>query len=212
MSVNFKFDPVNEPARKQRFFSQDDDYYCYREHMFEFAKYICAYLKENPSLRVLEIGPSSKLYTETVFPQFNTSIIEKTCVENNIYYKTLDIDKSANTDYVGSVEDLSFVAEKFDVVVLIGIIEHVPNVFVVPEQLYKVTNEGSTLFINTPYMFKVHGPFPDCWRFSEYGYKALFRNLFTIQKIDTFPPNELGNNSIPLSLNVTLKKNNNLLP
>jgi hypothetical protein len=206
--MNLKFDAINGPGRKQSFFSQDDDYYCYREHMFEFAKQICEYLKANKTLKVLEVGPSSKLYTEKVFPQFDTSIIESTCTQHGIYYKTLDINKSANTDYIGSIEDLSFITEKFDVVILIGIIEHVPGVFGVPKQLYKVTNESSTLFVNTPFMFKIHGPIPDCWRFSEYGYKALFGDLFSIQTIDTFPPNELGKNSIPLSLNVVLTKNN----
>lgn len=208
MTIDFKFDPKVGSGRKQRFFSQDDDYYVYREHMFEFAKHICSFLKMNPSLKVLEVGPSSKLYTEKVFPQFDTSIIGATCSDNGIYYKTLDIDPSSKADYIGGIEDASFVTEKFDVVILIGIIEHIPKVFAVPEKLYRITNVDSTIFINTPYMFKVHGPIPDCWRFSEYGYKALFDNLFVIDNIDVYPPNELGKNSIPLSLNVTLKKNN----
>jgi hypothetical protein len=205
---NFKFDPVLGPGRRQWFFSQDDDYKVYREHMFSFANHICDFLKSNPSLKVLEVGPSSGLYKEEMFPELDTSIIGKTCSHLGIYYKTLDISTSSNADYIGSIEDMSFVSEKFDVVILIGIIEHVPKVFAVPSQLYNVTNDNSTLFVNTPYMFKVHGPTPDCWRFSEYGYKALFGDLFTIQNIDTYPPNELGKNSLPLSLNVTLKKNN----
>lgn len=206
MSNNFKFDPVIRSGRRQKFFSEDDDYYLYRKHMFEFSQQICKFLNKNKSLKVLEIGPSTALYGEKVFPQLDTSVIQKTCLKNNIYYKTLDIDKSAQADYIGSVEDLSFVDEKFDVVIMIGILEHVQKVWQVPEQLHKVTNEGSTLFLNTPYMFKVHGPVPDCWRFSEYGYRTLFKDLFTIDSIDTYPPNELGKNSIPLSLNVVLKK------
>lgn len=207
---NFKFSPGPSPARRQWFFSQDDDYYVYREHMFSFANHICDFLKNNTSLKVLEVGPSSGLYKEETFPHLDTSIIEKTCSQLGIYYKTLDIDPSSDANYIASVEDMSSVVEKFDVVILIGIIEHVPKVFDVPSQLYKVTNDDSILFINTPYMFKTHGPIPDCWRFSEYGYRALFRDLFTIQNIDAYPPNELGKNSLPLSLNVTLKKNNGI--
>lgn len=207
---NFKFDPAPVPgrARRQWFFSQDDDYQVYREHMFSFANHICDFLKGNTSLKVLEVGPSSGLYKEEVFPHLDTSIIGKTCSQLGIYYKTLDVDPSSSADYICSVEDMSCVSETFDVVILIGIIEHVPKVFDVPAQLYKVTNNDSILFVNTPYMFKAHGPIPDCWRFSEYGYRALFGNLFSIQNIDTFPPNELGKNSFPLSFNVTLKKNN----
>jgi hypothetical protein len=211
MNTDFKFDREIAPGRKQKFFSQDDDYYVYRKHMFEFAENICCFLKNNNTLKVLEVGPSSKLYVEEEFPQFSTSIIEETCARNNIYYRTLDIDQSSKADYIGSIEDLSFMTETFDIVILIGIIEHVPKVFLVPQELYKITNDNSLLFVNTPYMFKIHGPIPDCWRFSEYGYKALFGDLFSIQNIDAFPPNELGKNSIPLSLNVILKKNNGIL-
>jgi hypothetical protein len=205
---NFKFDPTSSHPRKQWFFSQDDDYYDYRKHMFSFANHICEFLKDNPSLKVLEVGPSSALYKEEVFPELDTSIIGKTCNQLGIYYKTLDIDPNSSAHYIGSVEDTSFIQEKFDVVIMIGIMEHVPKVFDVPLQLYKITNDNATLFINTPYMFKIHGPVPDCWRFSEYGYQVLFKGLFSIDNIDTYPPNELGKNSMPLSLNVTLKKNN----
>ena len=210
MSEHFKFELDVKSGRRQSFFSEDDDYHLYRKHMFDFAKNICDFLKDNKSLRVLEVGASSKLYVEKTFPELDTSIIEKTCVENGIYYKTLDIDDSSNADYIGSVEDMSFINEKFDVIILIGILEHVTGVFKTPEQLHKVSNENAVLFVNTPYMFKIHGPMPDCWRFSEYGYRVLFDKLFEIEDIDTFPPNELGKNSIALSLNVTLRKTNHL--
>lgn len=199
-------DPMNNPGRKQTFFS-DDDYYLFREHIFNFAKQICTYIESNPKLKILEIGPSSKLHSENEFSQLNTGIIADLCDQKKIYYRTLDIDPLAKTDYTGNVEDLSFLkGQTFDVVVMLSVLEHVEGIFSVPQELYNITNAGSLLFINTPFMFKIHGPIPDCWRLSEYGYKALFKKHFSIKSIDTCPPDELGKNSMPISLNVVLER------
>lgn len=89
---------------------------------------------------------------------------------------------------------------------MLSVLEHVENIFAVPQELYNITKPGSLVFINTPFLFKVHGPIPDCWRISEFGYNALFRKHFIIKSIDTYPPDELGKNSMPLSLNVILER------
>lgn len=188
--------------RKQTFFS-GDDYFLLRKHIFDMAQDICQHLTS--SMKVLEIGPSHTLYAEKA-PEFDTCIIRDFCKENNVCYKTLDIDTQAKTDYIGSVEDLSFLREKFDVVIMLSVLEHVQNLFAVPEQLYNIMNGGGTLFVNTPFLFKVHGPIPDCWRISEYGYKVLFEKFFSIKSISTYPPNELGKNTMPLSLNVIMER------
>jgi hypothetical protein len=204
--LDFKFDSDIGPSRKQRFFSENDDFEYLRQHSYDFAKEICAYLKDNPSSKVLEVGPSSGLYCEHAFPQYDTAIIAQACKENSIYYKTLDIDTSAKTDFIGNVEDLSFIKEKFDVIIMLEIIEHVENIFVLSQSLNDATNSKARVFINSPYMFKVHGPIPDCWRISEYGYRFLFKEHFNVETINPFPPNELGKNTMPLSINVVLNK------
>jgi len=197
---------MNKSVRKQTFFS-DDDYFLLRSHIFDFAKQICFYINSNPNISVLEIGPSSKLHNENTFPQLDTKIIADLCEQQCINYKNLDIDPAANADFTGSIEDLSFIkAQFFDVVIMLSVLEHVENIFNVPKELYNITKTGSLVFINTPFMFKIHGPMPDCWRLSEYGYKALFNKHFLIKSIDTYPPNELGKNSMPMSFNVILER------
>lgn len=203
---NFKFDSENKPSRKQRFYSEEDDYYYFRKHIRDCAEDIVKYLEQKPTSRVLEIGPAALLHKEDNYPELNTRIISEYCKNNNIHYKSLDIDPKSSADFIGSVEDLSFMSEKFDVVVMLSVLEHVENLFAVPEQLSNVSHSKAKLFINTPFMFKIHGPTPDCWRISEYGYKALFKNHYSIKDINTFPPNELGKNSLPLSMNLVLEK------
>lgn len=193
-------------TRIQSFFS-NDDYWCLRRHIFTFAEQICDYLKINTNLKVLEVGPSFSNFKEQTFPQFSTEIIKKCCNDNNIYYKTLDIDSNSSCDYIANLEDLTNINDKFDIIILLQVLEHVKKVFKVPEQLYKITNSSAHLFINTPFLFKVHGPIPDCWRFSQYGIESLFEDFFHIYSIDTFPPNEIGKNSFPLSLNTIMVRN-----
>jgi hypothetical protein len=205
MSQHYKFSPnVNEVARRQWFFSEDDDYKLCRKHMFEYSKDICNFLIQNKELSVLEIGPACKYYKESA-QEFSTAIIGETCEKNNIKYKTLDIISESKCDYIGSVEDLSFIEEKFDVIIMLGIIEHVPKLWKIPQSIYNATNSNANVFINTPFMFKVHGPIPDCWRISEYGFQSLFEDLFEIE-ISTFPEMERGKNSLPLSINAILTR------
>lgn len=200
----YKFDDKSIPLRKQYFFSESDDYYVIRKHMREFAESIIEFAKNSPiKLNILEVGPSSNLYLESE-KTLTTAIIGSELKKDGHNYKTLDIDGTA--DYICSIEEVSkHVNEKFDIIILLGIIEHVGNIHVLSDEFYKITNENATVFINTPYMFKVHGPIPDYWRISQYGYEHLFGKQFDL-KFDTFPPNELGKNTFPLSFNVTLTK------
>lgn len=204
MSHN-KFSSQQEVTRKQFFYSESDDYYVIRGFMREFAERIIKFVNSSDKkLSILEVGPSSNIYHEHAC-SLSTAIIGEECKKGGHNYKTLDI--AGEADYICSIEEVSshITEEKFDVVILLGIIEHVGNIHLLSDEFAKITNEKATVFINTPYMFKVHGPIPDYWRISEYGYQHLFSKNFTLA-IDTYPPNELGKNSFPLSFNVTLTK------
>ena len=82
---------------------------------------------------------------------------------------------------------------------------HVPDIFNASKELSRITKSGGKVFLETPFLWRIHGPVPDCWRISEYAYKFLFEKNFDID-IDTFPKNEFGKNSYPLSYNVILDK------
>ena len=195
---------IGKPGRRHWFFSDDDDYKLARMHMRKFSEEIVSYFKLNNNLNILEVGPSENLYKECC-NEFSTAIIGEEAKKIGHGYKTLDIMGTA--DYICPVEEVSrhITNEKFDVLILLGIIEHVGDIHLLSEEFCKITNKGAKVFINTPYMVKVHGPIPDYWRISEYGYRHLFGKQFNLE-FDVFPENELGKNSIPLSFNVTLTK------
>lgn len=184
---------------KQKIYSMDD-YKLLRAHMYELAETICFFIENGDFDSVLEIGPSDVNCVEKEFENYNTNIIRKTCDKYNVNYKSVDI--VGNPDYKGSAENLSeFVTEKFDVVILLGILEHVKKPYLVPKQLYDILNDHGKCFINVPFLFKIHGPEPDCWRFTPQGLEILFDEYFDLC-MSSYPENELKKNSLPLSINV----------
>lgn len=198
---------IGKPGRKSWFFSENDDYELARLHMFNFSRSIVDYIKNSEKkLNILEVGPSENIYKESC-EELSTAIIANEAKKLGHVYKTLDI--AGNADYLCSIEEVSKHVHdlKFDVIVLLGIIEHVGNIHLLNEEFVKITKDTSIIFINTPYLFKVHGPIPDYWRISEYGYQHLFSKNFNME-FDVYPPGELGKNSFPLSFNVTLRKKN----
>ncbi len=36
---------------------------------------------------------------------------------------------------------------------------------------------GGLAFITTPFNLRIHGPLPDCWRFTEHGLRELFKDF-----------------------------------
>jgi len=195
---------IGKIGRRHWFFSDNDDYYLARSHMRSFAQKIVSEMKESKNpLNVLEVGPSDNLYKEKC-EEISTDIIGIEAKKFGHNYKTLDI--AGNADYICSIEEVSkHVQEKFDIVILLGIIEHVANIHLLCDEFDKITSEHATVYVNTPYMLKVHGPIPDYWRISEYGYQHLFSKKFDLD-FDVYPPGELGKNSIPLSFNVSMRK------
>jgi hypothetical protein len=186
------FELETKPGRKQFIFDNEDDFQLLRWHISKLYVQIMDYLQDNPVAKVLEVGPE------------DDSLIKSFCQENSISYKSLDI-IPGRADYTASVEDLSVLNEKFDVIILLSVLEHVRHLHKTPDSLFNALNEKGKVFINTPFMFKVHGPEPDCWRISAYGYEALFEEKFDLE-MESYPENQLRKNSIALSLNVVLTK------
>jgi hypothetical protein len=190
----------------QSFFS-DDDFFYLRKHIFELAAVEIKSFLSDKKISVLEVGPEGTYDTTSSYPQFSTSgLIKRYCEENGSDYKTIDIIDGC--DYKGSVASLqdSLNGKKFDTIILLSVLEHVENIWDVPKSLHESLNDGGVIFINTPMLFKVHGPIPDCWRISKFGYQSLFGKYFELT-FDSFPKNQLEKNSFALSLNVKgLKK------
>jgi hypothetical protein len=100
--------------------------------------------------------------------------------------KTLDINPSSNADYIADLckTNTSLIPDEyFDVIVCTEVLEHTLNPFLAVDEIYRILKSGGKCFVSTPFNFRIHGPLPDCFRFTEHGLRSLFSKYTTIEII-----------------------------
>ena len=131
----------------------------------------CGRRFEGPG-RLLDIAPQDH---EGAAPYFRHAQIS-----------TLDIDPKSGATYVADLcqsNDGLLPSGFFDWIVCTEVLEHVLDPFAAVREIHRLLKPGGHAFITTPFNFRIHGPLPDCWRFTEHGLRALLRD-FTIVSLD----------------------------
>lgn len=128
-----------------------------------------------PNASVLEIGASESLKVKDLIPEcsyFSSDIVTRE-----------DIDFQMDLTLPESI----FCDQKFDIIVCAEVLEHVVNPFAAVESLSKLLELNGSIIITTPLNLRIHGPIPDCWRFTEFGLRVLFRNfeIIELNRLDT---------------------------
>jgi len=107
---------------------------------------------------------------------------------NKITIKTLDIDPDSSADYImdlcaNNSDKIS--DDYFDFVLCTEVLEHTLNPFAAVQEIYRLLRPGGLALITVPFNFRIHGPLPDCWRFTEHGLRVLFdEKLFEISSLE----------------------------
>jgi SAM-dependent methyltransferase len=60
-------------------------------------------------------------------------------------------------------------------------LEHTLNPFNAVREIRRLLRPGGLLFGTTPFNFRIHGPLPDCWRFTEHGLRALLKRFEMVE-------------------------------
>ena len=97
--------------------------------------------------------------------------------------KTLDLNPDSGADIIADLceDNSSFLAEEqFDLIICTEVLEHTLNPFAAVNEIYRLLKKGGTAAISTPFNFRIHGPLPDCWRFTEHGIRELFKNFSSV--------------------------------
>lgn len=143
-----------------------------RSNVEQFMQYVASNFASNLTggERLLDIAPQDHSGAK---PFFN----------HKIEIETLDIALDSKATYIA---DLCSCAEqigpeKFDFIVCTEVLEHTRQPFNAVENIYSMLKPGGLAFITTPYNFRIHGPLPDCWRFTEYGLRELFKKFEIIE-------------------------------
>lgn len=105
--------------------------------------------------------------------------------------RTLDINADTEPDIVGDICDLHGLVrdEEFDVILCTEVLEHVDDPFSAVQELYRVLKPGGKLYLTTPFDFRIHGPLPDNWRFTEHGLRVLTRQFNEVEVLAVENPN-----------------------
>lgn len=115
---------------------------------------------------VLDVAPQ---HHEGARPYFNQANVE-----------TLDIDEGSGATYLADLcaNNVAILpSDRFDYVVCTEVLEHTLQPFNAVNEIERILKPGGLVFASSPFNFRIHGPLPDCWRFTEHGWRALFKNF-----------------------------------
>ena len=96
---------------------------------------------------------------------------------------TLDINPAAGCTFTGDLcaYNSQIPDNSYDIVVCTEVLEHTLQPFKAAAELHRFLKPGGLLAASTPYNFRIHGPLPDCWRFTEHGLRALLTDFDTVK-------------------------------
>jgi SAM-dependent methyltransferase len=146
-----------------------------RENVRNFLHRVGKQYGQGPA-KLLDIAPQVH---EGARPFFSASVT----------IETFDLDPSAGATWAGDIcKRNAFLPDgSFDLIVCTEVLEHVLQPFAAVAELGRLLKGGGLLFVTVPFNLRIHGPLPDCWRFTEHGLRALFTEweLVELKAIET---------------------------
>ena len=101
--------------------------------------------------------------------------------------ETLDIDPSSNASYIADLcrDNTDIIPScRFDIIVCTEVLEHTLDPFSAIREMHRILKQNGTLLLSVPFNFRIHGPLPDCWRFTEHGLRQLLKDFRDVQIYD----------------------------
>lgn len=143
---------------------------------------------------LLEIGPQER--SEVAMAFYACSIT------------TLDIADNYYPDIVGDITKYNkhIPDSSFDIITCLEVLEHTLDPFAAIKELRRICKDSGIILFSAPLNWRIHGPIPDCWRFTEFGWKVLLKD-FDILEIDKM--HTPGRNLFPIKYNILAKCNKN---
>jgi SAM-dependent methyltransferase len=140
---------------KEVIVSEDDIKYLklIRANVADFLRHV-SNLYAHTTGRLLDIAPQDHEGAIAFFPEM-------------IAIDTFDIDPNSGCTYIGDICGFNPSIAGTEV------LEHTLHPFNAVDEIYRMLKPGGLLFVSTPFNFRIHGPLPDCWRFTEHGLRAL---------------------------------------
>jgi SAM-dependent methyltransferase len=157
-----------------------------REHITCFLERIAGRVSKE-SGRLLEIGRQERSEVRQLFANYTID--------------TFDIVDTYKPTHIGDITKRNdFIPdETYDCVVCMEVIEHTLDPFGAIHEMRRILKHGGLLLISAPLNFRIHGPIPDCWRFTEHGFKVLLRDFDILENDILETP---GRDLFPIHYNI----------
>ena len=103
---------------------------------------------------------------------------------------TFDADPIWKPEIVGDITKTDFKENSWNNIIIVQVIEHIPNIFDLPMELYRILTPKGFIIIDCPWNYPYHAEppsFGDYWRITKDGFKYLFKEPYfkTIDIIST---------------------------
>ena len=123
--------------------------------------------------RLLDIAPQVHEGARPYFPDW-------------VSIETFDIDRNSGCTHIGDICEYNSCLsdDEFDYVVCTEVIEHTLRPWDALAEIWRILKPGGLLFLSVPFNFRIHGPLPDCWRFTEHGLRSLLNGRFLILSLN----------------------------
>jgi SAM-dependent methyltransferase len=155
--------PINE-KNKLPSSLDNENYLKIRDSVLTGVKNLADLIAQIDSIPLagLEIAPQD----HSVLEAFNSI---------NCRIESLDINPDSKADFIADICELNdtIPASNFDFIICTEVIEHVKNPQNAINELMRITKKSGLLLFTSPFNFRIHGPLPDNWRISEWGWRTL---------------------------------------
>ena len=130
----------------------------------------------SPTCKVIEVGAGTKaLAHKRLF--------------NKAYFIATDIEKYDGIDDVVDITSpRSLASDFFDLIICTNVLEHIPDPHRAVNEMHRALKRGGELFLVTPFLFPIHDPPHDFYRYTEYALIEMLKEFsrVSIQKIHLF--------------------------
>jgi len=150
-----------------------------RENVKQFMKQSALrYAAEfNEKRRMLDVAPQDHVGAQPFFPDCFT-------------IDTLDINPESKATIIADLCDRNeslIPTEHYDFVVCTEVLEHTVRPWDAINEIHRILKRGGVLILSVPFNFRIHGPLPDCWRFTEQGLRSMLSkfNIVELNSLET---------------------------
>ena len=119
--------------------------------------------------KLLDIGCGQMPYRELISKKSEITAYVGVDIANALIY-----DPNIRPDFTWDGEKLPFQDNEFDTILMIEVLEHIPCPIISLKEAFRVLNNGGILLFTVPFLWPLHEPPNDEYRYTPFSIKRIF--------------------------------------